>query len=67
MEFVVQDAQREKLIGAINIMGPSGSGKTYASLVLAFGMMKASRPNRRRALAESGIFRYRTPSSIDIC
>lgn len=41
MEFVVQDAQREKLIGAINIMGPSGSGKTYASLVLAFGMMKA--------------------------
>jgi len=43
--FKVQDAQREKLVGAIGVMGPSGAGKTNSSLFLAFGMMKAKYPD----------------------
>lgn len=45
MTFVVQDAEREKLIGAVALTGPSGSGKTLGGLLLGFGMMKAKYPD----------------------
>lgn len=40
MNFVVQDAVREKIYPKIGVFSPSGGGKTYTSLRIATGMVQ---------------------------